>query len=173
MAATVRRGRQATCRSLWRDEAPRGLPGRRARRCGARAAASRAPARPTWLGGHSDDADRRLFLKLLVRTTKRCGWELQAFCLMTTHYHLVVTTPVRRLSAGMQWLNGVYAQRFNRRYERFGHLFAGRYGARSIESEDYLGRACEYVLLNPVRAGLCERAADWPWNGSKWGFPDD
>jgi putative transposase len=119
-----------------------------------------------------DDADRRLFLKLLVRTTKRCGWGLQAFCLMTTHYHLVVTTPVARLSAGMQWLNGVYAQRFNRRYDRFGHLFAGRYGARSIESEDYLGRACEYVLLNPVRAGLCERAADWPWNGSKWGFPE-
>src|SRR5262249_35217597 len=119
-----------------------------------------------------DDADHRLFLKLFVRTAKRCAWDVHALCLMTTHYHLVLETTVRYLAAGMQWLNGVYAQLFNKRHERFGHLFAGRYGARVIESDDYLERACEYVLLNPVRAGLCERAADWPWSGSRSGFPD-
>jgi REP element-mobilizing transposase RayT len=119
-----------------------------------------------------DDADRRLFMKLLARVANRCAWELHALCLMTTHYHLVLDTSVAHLSAGMQWLNGVYAQRFNKRHDRFGHLFAGRYGARVIESDEYLERACDYVLQNPVRAGLCARAADWPWNGSKWGFPD-
>ena len=120
----------------------------------------------------ADDADRRLFLRLLMRTAKRCTWELQALCLMTTHYHVVVRAAVPYLSAGMQWLNGVYAQRFNRRHERFGHLFAGRYGTRAIEDEAYLLRACEYVLENPVRAGLCDTAAEWPWNGSRNGFPD-
>jgi putative transposase len=119
-----------------------------------------------------DDADRRLFVKLLMRTAKRCAWSLEALCLMTTHYHLVLRTTVPRLSGGMQWLNGVYAQRFNQRHDRFGHLFAGRYGVRTIDSEEYLARACEYVLLNPVRAGLCSRAADWPWNGSRRGFAD-
>jgi|SRR5919197_1701556 REP element-mobilizing transposase RayT len=119
-----------------------------------------------------DDADHRLFLKLLLRTAKRCGWELHALCLMTTHYHVVLETPRALLSAGMQRLNGVYAQKFNKRHDRFGHLFAGRFGARAIDSEEYLDRACEYVLLNPVRAGLCDRAADWPWNGSSRGFPD-
>ena len=118
----------------------------------------------------ADDADRKLFLKLLLRIAKRRDWELHALCLMTTHYHLVVEATVEHLAGGMQWLNGLYAQRFNRRYERFGHLFAGRYGARVIESEEYLGAACEYVLLNPVRAGLCERPADWPWSGSRSGF---
>jgi REP element-mobilizing transposase RayT len=73
----------------------------------------------------------------------------------------------------MQWLNGVYAQRFNRRHARYGHLFAGRYGSRVIEGEEYLERACAYVLLNPVRAGLCGQAADWPWSGSRSGFPVD
>ena len=65
----------------------------------------------------------------------------------------------------------IYAQRFNRRHERYGHLFAGRYGSRELDSEEYLLRACEYVLLNPVRAGLCRQAADWPWSGSRSGFP--
>jgi putative transposase len=119
-----------------------------------------------------DDVDRRLFLKLLSRTAKRCAWEVHAVCLMTTHYHVVLETSVACLSSGMQWLNGIYAQRFNRRHERFGHLFAGRYGARAIETEDYVARACDYVLLNPVRAGLCQRAAEWPWSGSRCGFPD-
>ena len=120
----------------------------------------------------ADDADHRLFLRLLMRTAKRYGWELHAVCLMTTHYHLVLRATVAYLSAGMQWLNGLYAQRFNRRHERFGHVFAGRYGCRAIEEEDYLERACEYVLLNPVRAGLCERPSEWRWSGSRSGFPD-
>ena len=119
-----------------------------------------------------DDADRRLFVSMLMRTAKRRTWELQALCLMSTHYHLVLRTTVTSLAAGMHWLTGVYAQRFNRRHRRFGHLFAGRYGSRTIDSDEYLVRACEYVLLNPVRAGLCLRAADWPWSGSRSGFPD-
>jgi REP element-mobilizing transposase RayT len=90
---------------------------------------------------------------------------------MGTHYHVVLRSTMPSLAAGMHWLNGVYAQRFNRRYERYGHLFAGRYGSRVIEDEEYLARACEYVLLNPVRAGLCGAAADWPWSGSRSGFP--
>lgn len=121
---------------------------------------------------YGDDADHRLFLKLLMRTAKRRAWEIEALCLMRTHYHLVVRATVEGLAGGMHWLNGVYAQRFNRRHERWGHLFAGRYGVRTIDSDEYLARACEYVLLNPVRAGLCVHAAEWPWSGSRSGFPD-
>lgn len=119
-----------------------------------------------------DDEDRRSFLALLIHTARRSGWELHALCLMTTHYHLVLESRRARLSAGMQWLNGVYAQSFNRRHARHGHLFGSRYGSRTIENEDYLERACEYVLLNPVRAGLCERPANWPWNATRYDFPE-
>ena len=82
---------------------------------------------------------------------------------MGNHYHLVVECAQPRLSTGMQWLNGVYAARFNRAHGRVGHLFGGRFGSIGIESEAQLAETCEYVINNPVRAGLCERAADWPW----------
>jgi putative transposase len=107
--------------------------------------------------------DRLLFLRLLGHTVRTYGWRCWAFCLMGTHYHLVVDTRQPSLSKGMQWLNGVYATRFNRDHGRVGHLFGGRFGAVAIESEEQLEIACDYVIHNPVRAGLCETPAGWPW----------
>jgi len=119
-----------------------------------------------------DDEDRRCFLALLARVTHRHEWDMHALCLMTTHYHAVLEATRAHLSAGMQWLNGLYAQTFNKRYARHGHLFGARFGSKTIETEEYLAAACDYVLLNPVRAGLCERAAEWQWNATRYGFPD-
>ncbi len=90
---------------------------------------------------------------------------------MSTHYHVVLESGRADLSRGMARLNGLYAQYVNARYRGFGHVFAGRFGARSIQSEEYLYDACEYVLHNPVRAGMCERAEDWPWSYSSFGSP--
>jgi putative transposase len=116
-----------------------------------------------------DDDDRATFVRLLWRTVRRHGWRCHAFCLMGTHYHLVVETKVASLSAGLQGLNWLYAAGFNERHDRFGHVFADRFSARSIESEEYLFDACAYVLLNPVRAGVCRIAEEWPWSYSVYG----
>jgi len=113
---------------------------------------------------YRDDDERRLFLRLLADVLTRHEWRCHAFCLMTNHYHLVVEAHLWRLAAGMQRLNGVYAQAFNRRHKRSGHLFGERYAAWVVETEAHLLAACEYVLQNPVRAGLCEQATDWPWS---------
>ncbi len=87
---------------------------------------------------------------------------------MGNHYHVVVETTRLRLSRGMQRLNGRYAEAFNKKYERTGHLFGGRFTVRLIEDERRLARVCGYVLANPVRAGLCESPADWwPWSASR------
>ena len=95
---------------------------------------------------------------------------MHALCLMTNHYHLVVETPRPQLSAGFHRLNGVYAQRFNNRHERRGHLFGDRFWSSVIDSEEYLAAVCRYVLGNPVRAGLCELSHDWPWTHSRFGL---
>jgi REP element-mobilizing transposase RayT len=113
-----------------------------------------------------DDDDRIAFLELLAFVVRLYRWRCHAFCLMTNHYHLVLETTRARLSDGVHRLNGRYAQEFNARYDRSGHLFGARFASWLIEEEDHLNAACEYVLLNPVRAGLCEEPKDWRWSGA-------
>jgi REP element-mobilizing transposase RayT len=113
-----------------------------------------------------DDGDRKTWVSLLARTTERFGWKVWTYCLMPNHFHLVVEAELDDLSDGMHWLNGVYAQRFNRRHKRTGHVFQGRFNVRVIADEARMLPTCEYVLDNPVRAGLCDCAEEWPWSGA-------
>ena len=112
--------------------------------------------------------DRRRFLTLVSACSVVHRWRFHALCLMTTHYHFVLDCTRPDLSRGMQRLNGIYAQWFNRRHVRFGPLFAGRFTSRAIAHERYLVRVCRYVVENPVRAGLCESVGDWPWAHSRY-----
>lgn len=113
------------------------------------------------------DNDRRFFLRLFADVVERHDWLVYVFCLMTSHYHLVVEALRDELSVGFHRLNGVYAQAFNRSYGREGHLFGERFWSGLIETDEELHDTCEYVLANPVRAGLCAEPADWPWSGSR------
>ena len=117
-----------------------------------------------------DHADRRTFLEIFVLVIRRHHWECHAFCLMGTHYHLVVETTTEQLSAGMQYLNGVYAQRFNRRHQRDGHVFGARFASWIPRDDQHYERTIEYVLTNPVRAGLVADWTEWPWSGAR-GMP--
>lgn len=129
-------------------------------------------ARGTAAGGplFRDDEDCSTFVTLAYDEGRRHGWTYHAYCLLGTHYHLVVESRREALSRGLQRLNGLYARNFNLRHDRFGHVFAGRFSARAIEDESYLYDACTYVVLNPVRAGLCDRVEAWPWSYSSFGL---
>jgi putative transposase len=109
------------------------------------------------------DGDRVLFLEILRQVITRHTWQLFAYCLMHNHYHLVVQVPDADLSVGMRTLNGSYAQWFNKVHGLVGHLFQARYHAVQVESDWHLLHLSRYLALNPVRAGLCRSAADWPW----------
>jgi putative transposase len=111
-----------------------------------------------------DSRDRVAFLDLIGEVVSRFGLLVHAYCLMGNHYHLVVETPRGELGRPMRQLNGVYAKRFNRRHRTVGHLFQARYGAGLIEREAHLLEVCRYVVLNPVRARLCEHPGEWPWS---------
>jgi putative transposase len=114
-----------------------------------------------------DAGDRRSFLGVLRDVLDAFDWRCLTYCLMPNHYHLVVLTLRSNLSEGMKRVNGVYAQRFNRRHDRCGHLFQGRFGATLIESEAHMLEVIRYVALNPVRAGLATRPEDWEWTGHR------
>ena len=119
------------------------------------------------------DPDGKLFVDTLGDACGKTGWQVHAFCLMPNHFHLVVETPQANLSAGMQWFVGTYTNRFNRRHQLFGHLFSGRFKSLLVDDRDgdYLRTVCQYVHLNPARAGLIKpdvELEDYDWSS----FPE-
>lgn len=111
-----------------------------------------------------DDVDRRAYLRTLRCAAEDRGWRLLAYCLMDNHVHLLIVTPRPNLGDGMRWLHGTYAGRFNRRHDRSGHLFQGRYGAKRIKTDPQLWATVAYIAMNPVEADLCRLPEDWPWS---------
>lgn len=111
-----------------------------------------------------DDADRRHFLVLLKRAVGDNSLKLAAWCLMDNHIHLIVQADSDDLSSAMRLLIGRYARDANKRYQRSGHLFQGKYSSFPIEDESYLAAAVQYVHFNPVRAGIVSTPIQYPWS---------
>jgi REP element-mobilizing transposase RayT len=110
------------------------------------------------------DADREDWLAIFAQVCERFNWRCHAWCLMDNHYHLLVETAEANLSQGMRQLNGVYTQHTNRRHQRVGHVFQGRYKAILVQKEAYLLELCRYVVLNPIRANMVNHISDWQWS---------
>ncbi len=111
-----------------------------------------------------DDSDRHIFLRSVKEMNTRFRTICHAYCLMTNHYHLVLETPEGNLARAIHLLNGVYTQTFNHAHSRVGHVFQGRYYSVLIQRESHLLQACRYIVMNPVKAGLCPHPADWRWS---------
>jgi len=110
-----------------------------------------------------DVNDCARLLDLLAEAVRRFDWVPYAYALMPNHYHLALELTRPTLSRGMQWLNGRYAQMFNTRYGRVGHLFQGRFHSFLIEKESYFLEVLRYVVLNPVRAKIVARPEHSQW----------
>jgi len=120
-----------------------------------------------------NDGDREVFLETLAQVCERTGWEVCAYVLMPNHYHLILETPEANLVAGMKWFQGTYTKRFNARNRKWGHLFQGRYKSIVIDpgEPEYFCTACDYIHLNPARAGLIDverhsALRDYKWSSS-------
>lgn len=114
-----------------------------------------------------DDLDRAEYLDRLGTVAASAGWRCLTYCLMANHVHLLIETPDANLSQGMQRLQGGYAQWFNVRHDKVGHLFQGRYGATRATSDEQLSATIAYIAMNPVKAGMCALPEDWPWSGHR------
>jgi putative transposase len=110
-----------------------------------------------------EPADRRRLFVQLEEIVQCYEWSCSAYCLMGTHFHLIVHTLQANLSRGIQHLCGSYAQWFNWKYGRRGHLFGRRFASAHIVTDSHLLEAHRYVACNPVRAGLCNEPARWRW----------
>lgn len=119
-----------------------------------------------WAAPHlfRDDVDRLEFLRHLARVTGKRQWTCVAYCLMSSHYHLIVDVDAGALPAAMHALNLPYALHHNRRHGLRGHVQFARYGSRRLHDDDELLSAFAYVVRNPVDAGLCDCPEEWPWS---------
>lgn len=113
---------------------------------------------------YRDDVDRLNALRHLAAVTGKPGFDCLAYCLMGTHYHLLVEVEDDVLPKTMHALNLGYARDFNRRYGLKGHVQARPYGSRRIRSAGSLLTRFRYVARNPVRAGLCASPERWQWS---------
>ena len=113
--------------------------------------------------------DRSEFLDRMGAVCPECGLEIYAWSLMPNHFHLLLRRKKQKLGHGMRRLLCGYASWFNRRYERSGRLFQGRYKSKLVETERYLARLVRYIHLNPVIAGMVdlEMLESYPWTGHR------
>jgi REP-associated tyrosine transposase len=111
-----------------------------------------------------DDYDLESLCRDLAAAAALHSWEVFAWCAMTTHHHVVVRTPADRFSRGFQMLNGNHARRTNRRHGREAHLFKNRPFAVEVDTDAHLVAAILYVIRNPIEAGVCRHASQWPYS---------
>ncbi len=108
--------------------------------------------------------DKEMFLEYLDGAAERFSLSVHTYCLMDNHYHLLVETPQANLSHALQWLNVSYATYFNRKHQRNGHLFQGRFKAILVEADEYLKILSRYIHLNPVRAKIVSAPEEYFWS---------
>jgi len=111
-----------------------------------------------------DGADRARFLTLLQEEVERSAWTCLAYSLMSTHYHLLIRLEKLTLSSGFQRLNGRYAQAYNLRYGRRGHLFERRFRDVIVETDTHRYEVTRYIHLNALRANMCASPEEHVWS---------
>ena len=113
-----------------------------------------------------EPGDQERYLELLADYAARHDIEVMGWCLMTNHVHLILVPPtLEAMGLALRPLHMRYAQTLNRRLGAGGHLWQGRYYSCVLD-EGHCQSALRYVEQNPLRAGLVERAEDWPWSSA-------
>ena len=114
-----------------------------------------------------DDEDRERFIETISRYKKKYDLVVYAYTLMDNHIHLLIERGSAPLSKAMQGMLQSYTQWHNRRYEKVGHLFQGRYKAILCDKDSYLLVLIRYIHLNPVRAGYVDVPEEYQWSSHR------
>ena len=115
-----------------------------------------------------NDKDRKDFIARLSAVAQEGALEVYAWALLSNHFHLLVKTKNRPLASSMRKILTGYAVNFNKRHQRYGHLFQNRYKSIVCQEETYLKELVRYIHLNLLRAGLVKNLTElnrFLWSG--------
>ncbi len=112
---------------------------------------------------YEEDSDKERFLKILCEVSEHYSFTIHAYVLMDNHYHLLIENKKENLSSGMRQINSIYAQYFNKKYNRVGHLWQDRYKSWCVLNENYLFTLFKYFESNPIEAKLSKYPGEYRW----------
>lgn len=121
-----------------------------------------------------DTEDFRKFLYILSDCKEDCKFELYAYCLMSNHIHLLIRTSDKPLETIFRKLERRFVSWYNRKYDRIGHLFQGRFKSVPVQNERSFLTVLRYIIQNPMKAGIEIAPGTYPWSSyfSYTGKPD-
>jgi putative transposase len=110
------------------------------------------------------DSDRRLLDAIVEKSLEKYRARLHAYCWMTNHLHFLMQVSDEPLGSVMREIASNYARAFQQTLDTTGHLFERRYHATLVDADAYLLELVRYIHLNPVKAGIAQRATEYPWS---------
>jgi putative transposase len=113
-----------------------------------------------------DDEDRMVFLETVKRYQAVSNYQIFAYCLMDNHIHLLIKENEEALSIAIKRISSSYVYWYNKKYERIGHLFQGRFKSENIDSARYFLTVLRYIHQNPLKAGLSTDVFECKWTSA-------
>lgn len=113
------------------------------------------------------NAEKLYFIEQLKDQVEKGNIKIAAYCIMNNHVHLLLHSELENMVEALKWVNTKFAIYYNKKYERVGHVFQGRFKSEVIDSEGYLIRAIRYIHNNPVKAKIVTKAEDYYWSSYK------
>ncbi len=110
------------------------------------------------------DADKECFLELLERFSKLLKIRILAYCMMDTHYHLLLQNTSGKMSEFAKRLNGNYGNAYRKRWGGKGYVFQSRYKSTAVQEDSYLITSLLYLFRNPVRAMITDNPFNYHWS---------
>jgi len=114
-----------------------------------------------------DDQDHDVFLFLVdnaIEKFKHFNTKIHAYVLMDNHFHLLIEAGGKGISQVMKYIKERYATYYNNKYETDGPLYSGRFFSKPVDDDTYYIRTVKYILNNPVKAGICDKASEYKWS---------
>lgn len=112
--------------------------------------------------------DIKYYIKTMYKLERELDIKIIAYCIMNNHAHMLLKTEkITELSKYMHRLNTIYAMYYNKKYLRVGYIFRDRYKSEGIYSEEHIYNCIKYIYDNPVKAGICKSAHEYPYSNYK------